>query len=151
MGVGSTYSFKSLVGVLVNPVFGVSIPLTGGNVGFGQMTVTMTTERTAHDVAADGTVMVSYIAGDNGDIAIEVQESSILHSLLLSLYNQAITAANNDDVSGWAATTISFRMLTDGTSHILSGVSFGKIPDKPYQASGQKITWRMMAANIINQ
>ena len=152
MGVGSTYSFKSLVGVLVNPVFGVSIPLTGGNVGFGQMTVTMTTERTAHDVAADGTVMVSYIAGDNGDIAIEVQESSILHSLLLSLYNQAITAANYyDDVSGWAATTISFRMLTDGTSHILSGVSFGKIPDKPYQASGQKITWRMMAANIINQ
>ena len=151
MSLGSTYSFKSLVGVLVNAVFGVSIPLTGGNVGFGQMTVTMTTERTAHDVAADGTVMVSYIAGDNGDIAIEVQESSVLHSALLSLYNQAITAANNDDVSGWAATTISFRMLTDGTSHILSGVSFGKIPDKPYQASGQKMTWRMMAANIVNQ
>lgn len=151
MGVGATYSFKALVGVLVNSVFGVSIPLTGGNVGFGQMTVTMTTERTAHDVAADGTVLISYIAGDNGDIAIEVQESSVLHSALLSLYNQAITAANNDDVSGWAATTISFRMLTDGTSHVLSGVSFGKIPDKPYQASGQKITWRMMAANIVNQ
>jgi len=151
VGVGATYSFKALVGVLVNSVFGVSIPLTGGNVGFGQMTVTMTTERTAHDVAADGTVLISYIAGDNGDIAIEVQESSVLHSALLSLYNQAITAANNDDVSGWAATTISFRMLTDGTSHVLSGVSFGKIPDKPYQASGQKITWRMMAANIVNQ
>ena len=151
MGVGATYSFKALVGVLVNSVFGVSIPLTGGNVGFGQMTVTMTTERTAHDVAADGTVLISYIAGDNGDIAIEVQESSVLHSALLSLYNQAITAANNDDVSGWAATSISFRMLTDGTSHILSGVSFGKIPDKPYQASGQKITWRMMAANVVNQ
>ena len=151
MGVGATYSFKALVGVLVNSVFGVSIPLTGGNVGFGQMTVTMTTERTVHDVAADGTVLISYIAGDNGDIAIEVQESSVLHSALLSLYNQAITAANNDDVSGWAATSISFRMLTDGTSHILSGVSFGKIPDKPYQASGQKITWRMMAANVVNQ
>jgi len=151
MGLGNTYSFKSLVGVLTNSAFGVSIPLTGGNVGFGQMTVTMTTERTAHDVASDGTVMVSYLAGDNGDCAIEVQESSVLHSALLSLYNQAITAANNDDVSGWAATTISFRMLTDGTSHVLSGVSFGKIPDKPYQASGQKVTWRLMAANVVNQ
>ena len=72
MGVGVTYSFKDLVGVLVNPVFGVSIPLTGGNIGLGQVTITMTTERTTHDVAADSTVMPSYVAGDNGTgLAVE--------------------------------------------------------------------------------
>lgn len=150
MGQGATYSFKSLTGVLVNPIFVTTIPLTGGNIGAGAFTVTMSQERTAHDVAADGTVMVSYMAGDNGAVDVEVQESSILHTALLALYNAAVLAANNDDVSGWAATTISFRMLTDQTVHILSGVSFAKIPDKPYQAAGQKITWKLMAANVVN-
>ncbi len=150
MGQGATYSFKALTGVLQNPVFGVTVPLTGGNIGAGAFHIRMLQERTAHDTAADGTIMVSYEAGDNGEIDIEVQESSILHQQLLALYNLAVLAANNDDVSGWAATTISFRLLTDGSLHILSGVSFKKIPDKPYQAAGQKITWGLMAANVIN-
>lgn len=150
MSQGNTYSFKSLTGVLTNPVFGTTIPLTGGNIGAGSFTIRMTTARTAHDTAADGTVMVSYMAGDNGEVDINVQESSSLHTLLLALYNLAVLAANNDDVSGWAATAISFRMLTDGSQHILTGCSFDKIPDKPYEANGQRITWKLMAANIIN-
>jgi hypothetical protein len=148
--VGTTYSFKDLVGSLNNPNFGVSFSLTGGNVGLGQVTIRMVTERTAHDTASDGVVMPSYLAGDSGDVDIEVQQTSALHHALLSLYNQLTTAANNDDVSGWASTLISFRTLTDGSTHICNGVSFSKIPDKPYQAAGQKITWRLMAANVIN-
>jgi hypothetical protein len=150
LGQGNTYSFKSLTGVLTNDVYGITIPLTGGNIGAGSFTVRMTTARSAHDVAADGTVMVSYIAGDNGDIDINVQESSALHTELLALWNLALLAANNDDVSGWAATSISFRMLTDGTQHTLTGCSFDKVPDKPYEAAGQRVTWKMMAANVIN-
>lgn len=150
MAQGATYSFKSLVGVLVNAIFGVTIPLTGGNIGAGAFRVSMTTERTVQDVAADGTVMVSYVAGDNGMLDVEVQESSVLHQQLLALYNLALLAANNDDVSGWAATVISFRMLTDGSQHLFSGVSFQKFPDKPYEAHGQKITWRLPVANAVN-
>ena len=150
MGVGTTYAFKDLVGVLTNTVFDTALPLTGGNIGLGSITISMTTERTAHDVAADGTVMPSYAAGDNGTVAIEVQQTSAMHHALLALYNQAVLAANTDDVSGWAATTISFRTLLDGSTHIANGVSFGKIPDKPYQTHGQKITWSLMAANIQN-
>ena len=150
MGLGVTYSFKSLVGVLVNPAFGVTIPLTGGNIGVGSITIRMATTRTTHDVAADGTVMPSYIAGNNGDIDIQVQETSVIHRALLSLYNLAVLAANNDDVFGWAATSISFTLLIDGSTHLATGVSFEKIPDKPYEASGQKITWKLMAANIEN-
>ena len=150
MSQGNTYSFKALTGVLVNPVFGITIPLTGGNIGAGQFVIRMLTERSAHDVAADSTVMVSYMAGDNADLDIEVQESSLLHQELLNLYNLCVLAAEADDVSGWAATTISFRMLTDGSQHYLSGVSFKKIPDKPYAAAGQKITWGLMAANAVN-
>lgn len=151
MGQGKTYSFKSLTGVLTNSVFGTTIPLTGGNIGIGSITIRMTTTRTAHDVAADGTVMPSYLAGDNGEVDIQVQETSAIHSELLDLYNQAVLAADNDDVSGWAATAISFTLLIDGSTHTLTGVSFDKIPDKPYEASGQKMTWKMVAANVVNQ
>ena len=150
MGIGVTYSFKDLTGVLTNPTFGVTIPLTGGNVGFGSMTITMTTERTVHDVAADGTVMGSYIAGDNGAVDLEIQQTSTLHHQLLALYNLCVTAANNEDVSGWLSTNISFRTILDGSVHVLSGVSFGKIPDKPYQAAGQKVRWALLAANVVN-
>ena len=150
MGIGVTYSFKDLVGVLSNPVFGTTIQLTGGNVGLGQVTITMATERTTQDLAADGTVMPSYVAGDNGTVDLEVQQTSPLHHALLDLYNLAKSAADNDDLAGWAATTISFRTILDGSTHLLSGVSFGKIPDKPYQASGQKIRWALMACNIVN-
>ncbi len=151
MAQGRTYSFKSLTGVLSNPIFGVTIPLTGGNIGVGSITISMTTTRTTHDVAADGTVMPSYEAGDNGEVTIVVQETSAVHQQLLNLYNLCVLAANNDDVSGWAATQISFTFLIDGSVHTLTGCSFEKIPDKPYEAAGQKLTWKLLAANIINQ
>ena len=150
MGQGKTYSFKALTGVLTNTAFGVTIPLTGGNTGVGSLTIRMNTTRTVHDIAADGTVMPSYIAGDNGEVDIQVQETSVLHKALLSLYNLCVLAANNDDVAGWAATAISFVFIIDGSTHTLTGVSFDKIPDKPYEAAGQKMTWKLMAANIIN-
>jgi hypothetical protein len=148
--VGTPYSFKDLVGAITNGLFGISYAITGGNVGAGSITLTMTTERTAHDVAADGVVMPSYIAGDNGEVAIEVQQTSKLHHQLLILYNLCVTAAEAGDLLPWAATVISFRTVIDGSTHICNGVSFAKVPDKPYQASGQKITWRLMAANITN-
>lgn len=148
--VGKTYSFKDLVGALVNAIFGVNFAITGGNVGLGNINISMTTERTTHETAADGTVMPSYIAGDAGSVTIEMQQTSQLHHALLSLYNQAVTAANADDVSGWAATVLSFRTLNDGSTHIMNGVSFSKIPDKPYAANGQNVTWHLMAANVIN-
>jgi hypothetical protein len=139
-----------LVGVLKNSIVGVVIPLTGGNIGLGGITIRMTTSRTVHDVAADGTVMPSYVAGANGEVDIEVQETSILHKALLTLYNALVLQADLDDILGWAATSISFALLIDGSVHTLTGVSFDKIPDKPYQAAGQKITWKLMAASITS-
>lgn len=150
MAAGVTYSFKSLVGVLKNSIVGVVIPLTGGNIGLGGITIRMTTSRTVHDVAADGTVMPSYVAGANGEVDIEVQETSILHKALLTLYNALVLQADLYDILGWAATSISFALLIDGSVHTLTGVSFDKIPDKPYQAAGQKITWKLMAASITS-
>ena len=78
MSIGVTYAFRDLVGVITNPMFGFTFPLMGGNVGLGNITISMATERTIHELSADGTVMASYVSGDNGACSIEAQQTSLL-------------------------------------------------------------------------
>lgn len=148
--IGTTYSFKDLVGSITNGVVGQTILLTGGNIGVGSITIAMTTARTVMEVAADGTVMGSYVAGDNGTITIVCQQTSLMHKQLLTLYNLLKTAADNFDVSGWLANIVSLQTLLDGSTHKATGVGFMKIPDKPYEAQGKNVTWELPAANIVS-
>jgi hypothetical protein len=149
--VGGTYSFKDLVGVINNPLLGAPYQLVGGNIGNGSITIRMLTTRTEHEVAADGTVMPTYVSGSNAEVTIEVQQTSALHHFLLMLYNLLTTAADSSDVSNWVSTVISLRTILDGSGHTLQGVSFQKIPDKPYAAKGQNVTWVLMSAYCVNQ
>jgi hypothetical protein len=146
--VGATYSFKALTGVLRNKVLGVTIPFTGKNLGLGGITIRMAVPRTVHETGVDGAVIPLYVAGDNGEVEIEVQQSSTLNSSLLSLYNRLLIAAQGGDYTGWASTSILFTFGPDGSQHYLTGLSFEKFPDKPYAAAGQRISWKMIAANI---
>lgn len=141
-----TYSFKDSTFAFAHPVANDFV--SAGEVGLGQMTVTMAAERTTHDRAADGTIMPSYIAGDDGACSIEVQQTSEIHAFLLAWYNLIKTAANNGDVSNWATAVVTIRNLTDGGEHILSGVSPSKVPDKTYAAAGGKVTWVLMATDV---
>ena len=147
---GATYSFKALTGVLRNPAFGTTISFTGKNLGLGGITINMNAVRTTHSTGVDGVVVPLYVAGDNGVVEIEVQETSSLHTSLLALYNKILLAAQGGDYTGWAATRIMFNLLSDGSLHLLTGLSFEKFPDKPYQAAGQKVTWKLLACNISN-
>jgi hypothetical protein len=142
----TTYSFKDTSGAFAHPSVG-AFTLNGGNIGLGRITVSMTTEKSVQDVASDGSVMTSFISGDNGTAQIEVQQTSDLHAFLLSWYNQIKTLADAGDVTLWAAGTLTLRNLVDGTSHYLSGISPTKLPDKVYEAHGQKLVWTLMAAD----
>lgn len=137
----STYSFLDLTGSISHPAVGV-YTFTGE--GIGEMTVTMATDRTAHDVAADGAVMVSKLAGSNGTITIQAQQTSALHNWLLNWYNY-LYAADTDE---WAETNILIRAPKMGKSHVAVGVSPQKIGDQPYQAQGQRVSWSLMCADI---
>lgn len=137
----TTYSFLDLSGALVHPSLGAYI-FTGQ--GVGQVTVTMTQERTAHSLGADGTVMVSKMAGHNGQIQIQCQQTSKVHKWLTAAENAVYIA----DTDQWASMTATLRNTSDGTTHIITGMSFGKVPDKVYQAEGQMVTWTLWAANI---
>lgn len=140
------YSFKDLSGSFTHPMVGV-YPLNGGNIGLGQVTVTMSVEKSVIDVAADGSIMISYIAGDNGTVTIEVQQTSAFHDYLLTWYNAIKTAADLGDVHLWASAAMTLRNVVDGTTHIVTGVCPSKIPDKVYAAQGGKITWTLLAAD----
>jgi hypothetical protein len=146
----STYSFKDLTGAFVHPLAGSYI-LAGGNVGLGQVTISAATDRTVHDTASDGSVMVSYIAGDSGSATIEVQQTSGLHAFLLQWFNLVKVNADLGDVINWASGTLVLRNLLDGSLHTLTGVSPSKIPDKVYASQGGKITWVLMAAGVTSE
>ena len=139
----TTYSFTDLAGSISHPTFGSYI---FDGTGVGSVTVTKSTDRTTHDIAADGSVMVSKIAGNNGAISIEVQQTSSIHKWLLAWFN----ALWQLPTSEWASTSIMLRNTATGTRHICSGISPQKEPDTPHQAQGQTLTWTLLCADITN-
>ncbi|HBC94296.1 MAG TPA: DUF3277 domain-containing protein [Pelotomaculum sp.] len=137
----TTYSFADVSVVIKHPSVG---RITANGEGLGNISISMATDRTAHDVAADGTVMVSKIRGRNGTVSIATQQSSSLNRWLKKWYNYLETA----DADEWADATITIRSNVMDDHHTITGVSPQKQPDRPYQAQGQQVTWTLMAADI---
>ncbi len=143
MAANTTYSFTDLVGSINHSAL---TPFIFTGQGVGGVTVSKSTERSAHDVAADGSIMVSKIAGNNGVITIECQQTSPLHFWLLNWFNTLWNLPTSD----WATTSVLLKNSTTGGSHVVTGVSPQKEADVPYQAQGQRVTWTLMAADIRN-
>lgn len=137
----NTYSFQD-----VN--LNISHPLAGQYVanaeGTGSIVFAMTAERTVHDVAADGEVMVSKIKAKNGTVAISIQQTSPLHKWLLKLFNRLSSDATHSQ--DWAAIKIVLRSTNMGELITSTGVAFQKQPDRVYKAQGEQVTWMFMAA-----
>ena len=112
--------------------------------GVGSVAVTMANDRTVHEMAADGSVLVSKIKTRNGTIALMVQQTSGIHSFLTKLANYLETAPADQ----WATSVITIRSKSTGESITCKGISPQKTPDKSYQANGQNITWNLMSADI---
>jgi superfamily I DNA and RNA helicase len=137
----NVYSFADVTMTISHPKVGQNIA-TGE--GLGSISVSMAQDRTVHDVAADGKVLVSKIKGRNGTAAISVQQISALNAWLTKWYNYLETAPTDE----WADTRIIIRSPQMGETITLTGVSPQKLPDKPYQAQAQQVTWNLMAADI---
>ncbi|MBX4266538.1 phage protein [Clostridium estertheticum] len=139
----TTYSFQDVVAAFACPSVG-SASSTGA--GLGSITVDMTTEKTVHEVAADGKVMVSKIPGENGTIAVVVQQTSALHKYLLNWYNYINNSSSA--ISAWASMAITISSANLGDKTICTGVSPQKLAGRAYAAQGASVTWTLMAAEI---
>ena len=144
-----TYSFKDLVGVLNFPGFPPFI--LAGELGADRLTVRMRTERAAQAVASDGAVMQTYIAGSNGELELELQETSPLHSYLINVMNTLTGQADGGNVSNFVAGTAQFTAVYNGLIFLCYGISPTKIADIPFAKDGANVTWALLCARVVQQ
>jgi len=145
----TTYAYKAIVGSFTDPDVGTY--MFSGQEGIKHLTISNTVDRTVHDVAADGTVMVSAVAGAPGSLQVECQQNSSLHEFLLYWANTKFTNLDVGDATTFAAAAVRIADSLSGATHILTGISPLKIPEKPYGPTGASLTWHLMAANVISQ
>jgi hypothetical protein len=140
----NTYSFEDVTVAFSSPTVG-NFASTGA--GIGTIAIDMTTEKTVQEVAADGTVMVSKILGENGTVVLSVQQTSQLQKLLLNWYRYANSVLN--PLSAWTDMIVTISSVNLGETTTCTGVSPQKLPGHQYQAQGQLISWTLMCANIV--
>lgn len=136
----NTYSFLDCILILAFPTGAMTI--TGK--GIGDFSVSMTQERSAMQAAADGTIMISKIAGNHGQLTINVQQTSDAHKFLLAMYNALIILPP----SMWAQAAGLARCTSDSTSHTFTGMCFQKLGDKGYEAQGKNVSWVLLCGDI---
>lgn len=135
-----TYSFQDCILNLAFPA--ASMVITGK--GVGEVSVSMSQERSAIEAAADGNVMISKIAGNHGVLTLALQQTSDAHKFLLQQYNALV----NRPPSIWAQAAGIMRCLSDNTTHTFSGMCFQKLGDKGYQKQGQNVQWVLLCGDI---
>lgn len=140
----TTYSFANTALVISHPALG---QYTATGTGIGTISITPSTDRTAQDVAADGSVMISKVEGQNATLALSIQQTSEFNSWLLKAFNYAVQAAPSD----WAAFSVTLRAYNQSLTVALKGVSFQNSPDQQFQAQGQQWSWSLMAGSYSTQ
>lgn len=137
----STYSFTDVEAIISHPSYG-QFSLSGE--GIGNFTVTKVTERSQQNVAADGCVMTSKIAGNNGSVTISAQQTSSLHNWLQGLFNYLWSASTNE----WAQIALTIRAPKMGKVISCNYGAFQKEPDEPFEQQGQAVSWTLLFADI---
>lgn len=137
----TTYSFADVSLILSHPAVG-QFTFTGE--GVGSCSVSRSNDVTQHDLAADGSVMVSKILAKNGTLTINIQQTSEGHKFL----KRWVSYINNAATSEWARASAVLRNPALGETISMNGVSPQKRADVSYQSAGQQVAWSLMCAEI---
>lgn len=146
-----TYSGKDLNMAFSHPLIGVIQASGVAAKGIAQINVRMAQAQSVLQVGMDGAVVPSVIPGDQGEIEIQVWQTSTIHQQLLAWYNAVKAARDAGDVSQWFAATLLVQNTVDGSSHYATGVGPSKVPDKSYQEQAQRVSWVLMACDISSE
>ena len=147
----ATYSAKDVNFTFTHPLTGPIQAAGIAEMGLAQITIRRTVTQSVLQVAMDGAVVPSVVPGDQGEIEIQVWQTSDLHQQFMAWYNAIKAARDAGDVTNWFAGKIMIQCILDGTQHILSGVAPAKFGDIPYQEQAQRITWPLVACDIVSQ
>ena len=137
----TVYSFADVYLVISHPKVG-KFTITGE--GVGSVSISRANDMTQHDVAADGSVMVSKIFTENGTVAIAIQQTSAAHKWLKKWHDYLKVAPTSE----FAKSTAILKNPAVGETISMSGVTPQKRADSAFQQAGQQVTWNLMAAKI---
>lgn len=137
----TVYSFADVSLVLSHPSVG---KLTLNGQGLGSVAFSRGSDNTAHDVAADGSVMVSKVVTKNGSMSVAIQQTSEAQVWLKKWYQYLITAPSSE----YAKTTAVLKNPSLNEVFNMSGVCPQKRPDVTYGQTGQQVTWGFLVAEI---
>lgn len=137
----STYGFEDLSVVITHKAMG-QLALQGA--GVGTITFAKANDVSSHDVAGDGTVMISKIKARNGTVAIAVQQTSDANQWFTKLFNYLEAAG----LSEWAGIALMATAPNMKVTHECANMTFQKQADAPYQAQGQQVTWTFLAGDM---
>ncbi len=137
----STYAFEDLSVVISHQAKG---QLTLQGEGVGSITFAMANDVSAHDLAADGSVMTSKIKVGNGTVTISVQQTSSANKWFRDLYNYLVSAASSE----WTGISLMAESKVMGVTYTATNMAFQKKPDGAYQQSGQQISWAFLAGDL---
>lgn len=140
------YAFQGMSGAISNPALGQY--QFSGQIGTREFHVIMSTERSLIEVAADGAPIGATMAGRNGVVEIVTLQNSSLHAWLENLFNSLEQSALNGNVLNWYATSMTIIDQLSGRTHVCTGGGITKIPDQPYAAAPQNVTWRILFGDI---
>lgn len=144
MSAYTTYSFLDLSGSIFHPKTGPFI-FTGN--GTGKLSIQPASERTLHEYASDGTVILVKTPDIGGKIVIQCQQVSTVNSWLLWAYS-IITSPLGDD-KDWGRMVMLIRDVQHGTQYNIRGVSFVSIPETNFEAEGGPVVWTLMYAAML--
>jgi hypothetical protein len=147
----TTYSGMDLNFALAHPLIGTIQASGVAAKGIKSVSIRMAVDQSNIQVGMDGAVVPSVIPGDQGEIEIQVWQTSTLHQDLMAWYNAVKSARDAGDVQQWFSATLLVASIVDGSSHTCTGVAPAKIPDKPYQEQAQPVSWQLRACNITNE
>lgn len=144
-----TYSFQNIDCVLSHPAVGQLVLSGSGSdeKGVGDIAFSLANDNTVHDQAADGHTMISKIIVQSGTIAVAVQQVSDAQDFLARWCNYVTSKATPS--KEFAEMTVTCTDAMTGESWDCKGVSPQKTADTTYQAQGQRVTWNLMAAEMI--
>jgi len=137
----TVYSFADVSLVISHPKVG-KFTITGK--GVGSVSVSRANDMTQHDVAADGSVMVSKIVTENGTVAIAIQQTSAAHKWLKKWHDYLKIAPTSE----FAKSTAILKNPAAGETISMSAVTPQKRADSAFQQAGQQVTWNLMAGKI---
>lgn len=109
----------------------------------GTIGINMTGDRTAMDVASDGTVVVSKIKDRRATAAVQLQQTSEANRTLLKWFNYLEGASEHE----WARMSGIFNSPSTSEQHVMTGIAFQKLPDRGYTAQAGQQGWNFMIAD----